>query len=271
MHEAAAGAEGAPCFRDRRQQRRAKVELGPEPAADRHDEPLAVERLGEGEGRPGALEGDSGLGRERLHERQLVRGEGALLLRRRDRDHCDHPVGADERDVRRALRASSSGEPRADTRIADVVDGETGCVPHGRRDPGRLPHEVGALVLPPGDVGAVRPGEIAGRLAAVLRHERERGEVDAEQRADLVQQRAGDALDVGGPGELRGDALEARPLAFPLGDRGPLASDRSHAVGGPDDEADDERAKRRGEGAPSRGEADWTYDLQLSCGHNWAA
>ena len=63
---------------------------------------------------------------------------------------------------------------------------------------------------------AVRAGEEARRLAGVLRDEGERDEADGEERRDLVEERAGDAFDVGRPRELAGDPPQALELPLAL-------------------------------------------------------
>jgi hypothetical protein len=116
----------------------------------------------------------------------------------------------------------------------------------------------------------VRPGEVARRLGCVLGDEREGGEADVEQPADLVEQGADDAVDVGRPGQLAGDPAEALELPLTLvGRRGgrPLGLAGAATNRQADEEAGDERAEDDHRALPSEREADEAEGGRLDWGH----
>ena len=86
---------------------RDRVEIvdGANAARDLGDEPLAPEGLVEGRSRPGAVERDRRLSRQRLHQAQIVRAERPPLGRRCGHHHSDHVFVDDQRHERGALRA----------------------------------------------------------------------------------------------------------------------------------------------------------------------
>jgi hypothetical protein len=159
------------------------------------------------------LERDGRLRSERLHHGHVVSAEDPPLVQRRDGDNGRHALLHEQRDERGALRADGGREPRADhARAFRVVDGERRRLEDRARDPRRLVLEVEAQSAPPVEILAAGPGEVAGRLAPVLRDEGQRDEADFEELRELVEQRACDALDVRAARELAGDAADALEL-----------------------------------------------------------
>ena len=248
-YEAARRAERAPRFLDGRGERGVEIELGAQAPRDPREQPLARKRFAERARRARALERDRSLGREGLHDPEILGREDTRRIGRRDGDHRDHAVVADQRHERGALRPDVLRErPAHPGRARDVVDGEARRVAHRARDAGRLVLQVDADGGPPVDVLAVAAREEARAFARVVRDERERGEADVEERSDLVEERAGDALDVRRAGELRRDPAETLELALPLGRdrdarRGPGRAGAEEGAGGqPDREGDEERS-----------------------------
>ena len=190
-----------------------------------------------------------------------------MPLLRGDRDDGDDAVGGDQRDVGRALRPGRNSEPRAHPRVADVVHGERRRLAHCGRDPGRLLQQIDPDVAPPFDVLAVGAREIARRLPPVLRDERERREVDAEENADLVEEGAGDTLDVGRARELGCDAAQAFEATGPLGDRRLVPPGSPEPERRADAQTYEQRSDGRGEALPRHRETDEPGELQLNCGH----
>jgi hypothetical protein len=114
---------------------RVEVQLGAQSPRDRRDEPFALERLRERCGRAGPVERGCGLRRQRLEQGELLAGEGAPHIRRREGEHCDHALLRHERHERRALRADRVDEPPAHLRRAfDVEDGHRCDLEDGARD-----------------------------------------------------------------------------------------------------------------------------------------
>ena len=197
-------------------------------------EPLLVlrERLLERDTRPQPLERDGRLRRERLHEREVICREDAALVGGRDGDDRDHALLERSGTNAALLRAGRLDELATDeVRFRRVVDGERGGFEDGARDPGRLVREVESQFPPPVDVLAARAREIADRLAPVIGDERQARERDAGHRRDLVEERARDALDVGGPREFARDAADALELSAAAGCPAVRANPLEHSLG----------------------------------------
>src|ERR1700758_5220158 len=108
-------------------------------------------------------------------------------------------------------------------------------------------------VPPPIDVCAFRSGEEARSLGAVLREERQAGEVHAEVGADLVQEHACDSFGIRDAPERERYAAEALPLARALANDAPVAPGEQRR---PDEKADEERADAGGHALPRPGEGE---------------
>ena len=219
------------------------VELTSEPPGDRSEQPLPGQSLLEREARPEPLERDGGLGGERLHHRQVLVREHPCLVERGDRDHGCHALLNEERDEGGALRAHGVGYAPADeARALGVVDRECGRLEHRARDSRRLFVQIEAQVAPPVEILSGGAREIAGGLPPVVGDEGEGDEADVEELRKLVEQRAGDALDVGAPRQLVGHAAHA--LELPLAGR--TSGTRSATA------KDREQKQRGGRGAAER-------------------
>src|SRR6266576_4465992 len=169
---------------------------GADAARDRRDQPLAGERLVEGRRQARAVEGDRRLAAHGLHQAQFLGREGPAVAGRRGHQDADHALVDHQRDERRALRPGGPGERLADEHGGlDVEDCNRRGLEVRAGDPGRLVAEADPHLRPPADVAAGRAGDEPARLEAVVVDQRQRRELDAEERHDLVEQRA--------PGDLR--------------------------------------------------------------------
>jgi hypothetical protein len=214
--EAARGVESACRRLGCAGERGREIELAPELACDRGEQPFALQRLLEREARPQPLERDGRLRGERLHHREILVREDPRLVERRNRDHRGHPLLYEQRDERGALRSHRGDEAAADDAGGlRVVDGEGRRLEDRARDPRWLALEVEAQLAPPVEVLPERAGETPGRLAPIVGDEGESDEADVEKRCELIEQRPRDALDVRAPCELVGDAADA--LELPAG------------------------------------------------------
>ena len=179
-----------------------------------------------------------------------------MLGRRGEGEDGDRLSIADQRHEGRALGACLGHETRADPlRACRVVDRKAGGVVDGARDARRLADEVDSHVAPPVDVAAVGASEEAGGLAPVVGDEGEGDELDAEQRAELVEKCSHDAVHVRRPRELVRDPPQALQLALTLALQSSARprSPRSH--GHAEQKADDEGADDHRHALPRQREA----------------
>ena len=257
-HEAPVDSESRADLRDGDLEQRVDVELRAHPHRHPRHEPLPVERLLERGRRPCPLERKRRVAGERLHERDLVRRERPPLPRRHADEHAQHPLLRDQRHPDPALRPHALDEARADAaRVLDVVDRDRGRVEHGARDPRRLVHQVEPHLAPPVELALLAEREEAHRLAAVVGHEREGGELDAEERDHVLEQEHRRRLRVARPRERRRDGGHGLELALPdrrllLGRARPDAArdEGALAPAGEEEERRQEGDEGRGEGRP---------------------
>ena len=122
-------------------------------ARDLRHQPLARECPVERGGRARAVERDRGLAGERLHQPDLLRGEGSPLAGGRGDQHADHALLDDQRHEDGALRVGGSRQPLADERRRfDVVDRHRRRLEERARDPGGLVVQMHAHLAPPREV-----------------------------------------------------------------------------------------------------------------------
>ena len=185
---------------------RVEVELGTNLAADRGDEPLAFEGLGERVGRACAVERKRCFGRKRLQERELVTVEHLRCARRREDEHCGDALLGEERDEDGALSSDLVGEPSIDPlRAGDVVHDDRPAFEHGARDSRWLLLEVERHLSPPGRVLAGGKRLEALRVRTVLADQRDGSEIDLEQREAGLEQRPRDGVLVARTAEGAGE------------------------------------------------------------------
>ena len=135
-HDAPREPERTPDLLDGDAEERIEVELGANLPRDRGDEPFALQRLFEGGGGAGALEGQRRLGSERPKRPELLGGEDAALVRGGDGEDGDHALSRDERDECGAARPDRLGDRLVDQRRGPgVVDRDGGNVEDGARHP----------------------------------------------------------------------------------------------------------------------------------------
>ena len=121
------------------------------------------------------IECERRLGGERLQQRQLVSGEDARRLRRREHEHRGHPLLGDERDEDGALRSAPFGEAAVDLlRARDVVDDDRAAFEDRARDSRRLAVEVDRDARPPVEVSVRAGGEEPLGALGVLADEGDR-------------------------------------------------------------------------------------------------
>ena len=190
-----------------------EIELGAHLPPDRRDEAFALERVGQRVGRARPVECECRLGGERLQQRQLVSGEDARRLRRREHEHRGHPRLRDERDVDRALRAAPFGKAAVHLlRARDVVDDDRTALEDGARDSRRLAVEIDRDARPPVEVTVRAGGEEPLGALGVLTDEGDRDQVDAEEGETGVDQDPGDGVLVLGPDKLAGQRSDCGQL-----------------------------------------------------------
>ena len=176
------------------------VELGSQATHDLGRTLLAVERLGKRTCRPQPLERERRLGCNRLQDRELLRGELAVLVRRREREHADDTLLCDHRDPRAAARTDVRGKPWADERRRlDVVDRDRRPVEIRAGDPGRLRAQVDRRLRPPRSRLPRQLGVHTVRLPALLVDQHDAHEADAKELGDVSGKRTGDIERQPGP------------------------------------------------------------------------
>ena len=212
--EAPAGAERPPHLGHRDPSAVGEPLDRPNPARDVRDKPLPGQCLVEGSGRARPLERKRRLGRQRLHQRQLFAREGALRRGRGGDEDADGPLLGDQRNEGAALGAGRLDQARADERRNGAVeDNHRRRLEVGACDPGWFVAEVEPDVAPPIDVAALGPGEQAGRFAGLLADQRQRGELDAQDRAHFVEKNAAGCLSIARPRQGIGDRGDRVELA----------------------------------------------------------
>jgi hypothetical protein len=263
-------------FLDGDSEQRLDVVLGADTLADRHDQPFALERFFQLRGRAGLLESQRGLTGERFQPRDLVRRKRAAPGGARSDHDGEDARGRDDGDEGGALRADAIGEPPVDARRGlDVEDRQRRRLEHGARDRRGLVLEIEGDRRPPLHVLAVGSGDEPCRVLAVIGDQRDSRELHAEDRDDLVQERAADRGRVSRarkPGEencrlvrparlVRHGSVGLVAVTTPICEESEHGRDEQHRRQGEQQVADSDREQhwaplmiRRGGAAPKQNE-----------------
>ena len=170
------------------------VEIAPRADGERdpRDQTLALERVRERTRRTRPLEGQTRLGRERLHQRELVQVEKTRAPDGR-KDDADHLAASPHRNEGTALDRRELVQASVhDRRALGVVHREGGALPHDGADAGRLLVERDRLADQPLVVLAAVPRRDEAGSPAVVLDEREVRDIELEELRQLVQQHTRD-------------------------------------------------------------------------------